>query len=404
MNYKIYALTTSTQSIRYIGYTKHSLNRRLNGHRNEARRKDVGGKYERNTYKDKWFRKYYDEISIILIEENISSLEEILEREKYWIKYYRDNGYNLVNSTDGGDGTVGYKLTEEHKQLLRDLNKGKTLSEEHKQKISNSHKGKKMSNEQKELLSKMSNTPEARYKVKISRYRIFLERHNIIFENNDTDITEKYNKLKSDIENEKLQKQNEINELKNKIKEIKEDEYIKKQILKDNLNSKRKQEKIEKERLKIEHCEDLVNQGLMYKFTDKNGKTIYKPLFSEESKQKMSNSHKGKVIPEETKLKMSESIKEYYVNNPKSPLTDEQKQNLREKNLGKKQSKETIEKRAIKIRGENSGTAKITEKDVIEIRRLIETNELTRKQVAEKYNLEYSTVCKIYQRKLWGHI
>ena len=140
MDYKIYALTTPTQSIRHIGYTKHTLNRRFNGHKQESKRKNADGSYYNITHKDKWFRKNYDEISIILIEENITSYEKALEREKYWIKYYRDNGYNLTNSTDGGDGTVGYKLTEEHKQHLSDINKGKTLTEEHKQKISNSHK------------------------------------------------------------------------------------------------------------------------------------------------------------------------------------------------------------------------------------------------------------------------
>ena len=55
---------------------------------------------------------------------------EILYIEKYdSIK----NGYNL---TEGGQGTLGFKLSEEQKQHLSNINKGKKLSAEHRDKIS----------------------------------------------------------------------------------------------------------------------------------------------------------------------------------------------------------------------------------------------------------------------------
>lgn len=43
--------------------------------------------------------------------------ENINELEIKWIKYYRDNGIELLNETDGGDGCLyfkGKKLSKEH--------------------------------------------------------------------------------------------------------------------------------------------------------------------------------------------------------------------------------------------------------------------------------------------------
>jgi hypothetical protein len=67
----------------------------------------------------------------------------------------------LVNLTDGGDGTLNYKVPEEYKELLRvklkenpismkgraAWNKGLKLSEEHKASLSKSHTGKSLSEE-----------------------------------------------------------------------------------------------------------------------------------------------------------------------------------------------------------------------------------------------------------------
>lgn len=106
------------------------------------------------------------------------SLEEIVEREIYWIATLDaqdpDVGYNL---SKGGLGSAGctwseeskdklrrYKgpaspnwgrvPSEEHRQHLREAHKGKTLSEEHKQKISNANKGKIRSQETRDKISK----------------------------------------------------------------------------------------------------------------------------------------------------------------------------------------------------------------------------------------------------------
>ena len=67
--------------------------------------------------------------------------------EKFYIKKFnaREVGYNL---TDGGDGHLGFIMSEETKRKLSEVKKGKTLSEETKQKISDAmkawNKGKKL--------------------------------------------------------------------------------------------------------------------------------------------------------------------------------------------------------------------------------------------------------------------
>lgn len=95
--------------------------------------------------------------------------------EKYWISQLKTWGFNLLNSTEGGDGVTyhseltkknisekkkGVKIhTEEHKLSLSERMKGNTytlgkkLSEDHKKKISMSNLGKKHTEETKKNIS-----------------------------------------------------------------------------------------------------------------------------------------------------------------------------------------------------------------------------------------------------------
>lgn len=80
--------------------------------------------------------KYGYEVQIL--KEDLS-WEEAVELECILIDYYGriDIGTGtLVNFTDGGDGALGYKYTEEHKTKMSEAHKGKTHSEETKAKIS----------------------------------------------------------------------------------------------------------------------------------------------------------------------------------------------------------------------------------------------------------------------------
>ena len=118
-----------------------------------------------------------------------SSLTEVeafaLEKER--ISFWRLSGADLANSTNGGDGVSGLKMSEEARLKMRNAKlgtkqsaemvekriaplrgrsqprdaiersaskrRGKKLSEEHKVKLSNAHKGKSPSAEVRKLLS-----------------------------------------------------------------------------------------------------------------------------------------------------------------------------------------------------------------------------------------------------------
>lgn len=95
----------------------------------------------------------------LVILEQLNDDENWQEYEKQWIKKGKENGWNLVNSTDGGDGVVN--LSEESKQkiistwkgrkhkpetieLLKIKNRGRKHTDEFKKKMSNIMKGRKI--------------------------------------------------------------------------------------------------------------------------------------------------------------------------------------------------------------------------------------------------------------------
>ena len=122
------------------------------------------GKGHGNRYKDLRMRNKYflnvvnkvgmDNINIEIIEDNLDEITAF-EKEKYYIKYYKDIGCNLTNLTSGGDGSSDWwnYLSEEEKEHHREISKsflGKTHSEETKQKMSKSMTGKNIISHQKE--------------------------------------------------------------------------------------------------------------------------------------------------------------------------------------------------------------------------------------------------------------
>ena len=77
--------------------------------------------------------------------DNAETIEELNEKEVYWIKYYNTyiglknaNGYNM---TEGGGGTLGYHHSEESKKLMSENRKGTTTSAELKLKMSKDRTG-----------------------------------------------------------------------------------------------------------------------------------------------------------------------------------------------------------------------------------------------------------------------
>lgn len=83
----------------------------------------VGKGMGRRAY-DKYHRsKYWKNIeakhgvTVEFIKEGITESES-LELEIATIESYRQQGLQIINMTDGGDGTTGYTHTDEHKQMM----------------------------------------------------------------------------------------------------------------------------------------------------------------------------------------------------------------------------------------------------------------------------------------------
>jgi hypothetical protein len=140
-NIHIYILKDpETQEVRYVGKTKHSLNKRLWGHLNQVE----------TTHKYNWINslKAKDLIPIIESVEKVSN-ETWSEREMFWIQHYKDLGAKLTNSNEGGLG--GHNVSDEVRVKLSATQKGRKRSAETRAKMSAAKQ--KMSDETKAKMS-----------------------------------------------------------------------------------------------------------------------------------------------------------------------------------------------------------------------------------------------------------
>ena len=100
MNYKVYKVfRTDTLDVVYIGITRKELKVRFRGHFKE---------HEKNKRKFNYFSKYKPLLRIEAIVDGIPDLDRANELEVYYIKYFKDAGFNLLNATSGGDGTKNF--------------------------------------------------------------------------------------------------------------------------------------------------------------------------------------------------------------------------------------------------------------------------------------------------------
>ena len=150
--YTVYKITCLPNNKVYIGYTKNDLKIRLNGHFKKA----FSGKFNHI----KFFRaiQKYGKINFSI--ESIKTFilkEEATNYEKLMIKDFNSyfKGYNSTLGGDGGETSLGKKLTEEHKNKISISNKGKKLTEEHKNNISKNHHD--VSGENNPMYGKISN-------------------------------------------------------------------------------------------------------------------------------------------------------------------------------------------------------------------------------------------------------
>lgn len=185
---KIYTLSDPRypDNIRYVGQTIKELKHRLSVHLSPT-------SLISKTHKNNWIKSLLDDN----INPVINLIEDVLDnewnsREIYWIKYYRDQGHNLTNSTDGGEGMLNpceetrkklsiassgennpnygkkrtieinskinavriMEHTDETKKKIGEISKGRTHTDESKQKISKANLGKIVSEETKGKISK----------------------------------------------------------------------------------------------------------------------------------------------------------------------------------------------------------------------------------------------------------
>lgn len=136
----IYALYDSRfpTDLRYVGKTKQRLSRRLYGHRNPRD----------DTYVSRWERKVIaDGGSIEMLLLGSVEVHEWQSAERFAIAALRLLGYSLTNTADGGQGSSGFKMSEDAKKRISSARKGKPKSPQHRAAISASQKGRKASDQ-----------------------------------------------------------------------------------------------------------------------------------------------------------------------------------------------------------------------------------------------------------------
>jgi|SRR5579872_1199029 len=158
---KIYTLTDprTPEDIRYVGKTVQPLSKRLAKHLTDFKFKS----HRANWIKSLLIAGIKPEIKEFAVVVDDSKAAKI---EIQWIKFFRENGHNLVNSTDGGEGCLGRKFSQTaitKMSLAAKGNKrrlGMKNSVWHNEQISLANKGRKFSAEH---ITNLSKAQQARY-------------------------------------------------------------------------------------------------------------------------------------------------------------------------------------------------------------------------------------------------
>lgn len=154
MEIKIYTLSSTREpnNIRYVGKTKQTLKRRLQGHLCDANKAKRIGNYKNYNYN--WINKEISEgYNIIILEldsENFSEIENWKWLEQYWISQCKIWGFHLTNLTGGGDGNQNQHFSKESIELRASKIRGIPRDIETRKKISIGITGIKRSKETKQ--------------------------------------------------------------------------------------------------------------------------------------------------------------------------------------------------------------------------------------------------------------
>ena len=137
----IYKIVNKVNGITYVGQTITSINTRFIQHKYSST------KY--NTYLYNAMRKYGIENFTIEQIDTANNLDELNNKEIYWINKLNTKAPNGYNILDGGNGTKGFHHSKETKLILKQKSTGNTnalgkhnISVEGKKNMLLAHKGK----------------------------------------------------------------------------------------------------------------------------------------------------------------------------------------------------------------------------------------------------------------------
>lgn len=114
---KVYCIENNLDNKKYVGITRGEIIGRFKSHKRIA--KNPNNKNHCHIHKAMF--KYGLENFAVYQIDSAETKEELLEKEKHWIKKLdtKNNGYN---ETDGGEGCFGWKATKEQKEANRKRN------------------------------------------------------------------------------------------------------------------------------------------------------------------------------------------------------------------------------------------------------------------------------------------
>lgn len=160
----VYALARKSEptTYRYVGISRYETpEKRYKGHKLSAKNGVRRPLYD-------WMRKY-DDVIYVTLEKDIS-YSEAVSLEIYYIAKFGSESHDLLNMTDGGEGSIGLKHAASSIKKMSKSHTGVPLSDSHRAAMSAAQKGRKHSEETRLKMSKssMGKIISEEQKIKIS--------------------------------------------------------------------------------------------------------------------------------------------------------------------------------------------------------------------------------------------